>query len=291
MDQQYGLEHVLNFVIPKGKDGKDGAQGETGPTGPKGEQGEVGPAGSSVTIKGSYDTLEELLLKHPVGKESDAYLIGDNLYVWSVDGNSWKDVGVIRGPKGEKGEMGPQGIPGPTGLMGPTGPTGPAIKPEIGGGFFVALNSSLPSGGYQVASNMRLPITRKDTDNMGIYSLDSQNYTIQFNQQGSYKITFIVNAYIPSITTFNPEEDFIAIGLKKVNENIIYAGASNFVYDSNIIQLVGQGILIIGDIAEVVELVNMSKKTIYLDTPKIENTTASSYFINPIVSLVIEYLG
>ena len=61
-----------------------------------------GKDGTSVTILGSYNTAAELIAAHPTGKDGDAYIVGDDLYVWSA--TFWKNVGPIRGPKGDKGD-------------------------------------------------------------------------------------------------------------------------------------------------------------------------------------------
>lgn len=54
------------------------------------------------------------------GNLGDAYVIGLNLFVWSVE-NKWIDVGAFQGPKGDKGEVGEQGIQGPQGPQGEQG--------------------------------------------------------------------------------------------------------------------------------------------------------------------------
>lgn len=69
-----------------------------------GLNGTNGADGTSVTILGSYDTLEELQAVHPTGNEGDAYIIAGELYVWSADDSIWKNVGQIQGPQGEAGE-------------------------------------------------------------------------------------------------------------------------------------------------------------------------------------------
>ena len=79
--------HILDIIIPRGK------QGIIGPTGPK---------GSSVSIKGSYLNYEDLIKEHPKGNINDAYLVNGDLYVWSENNNNWENVGRIQGPKGEK---------------------------------------------------------------------------------------------------------------------------------------------------------------------------------------------
>lgn len=95
IDEKNGTTHTLNFMIPKGKDGS------MGPT---------GPAGWGTTILGSYDSLSELINEHPTGNIGDSYIVGDNLYVWSLDKHEWTDVGTIRGPQGPKGDNGKDGI-------------------------------------------------------------------------------------------------------------------------------------------------------------------------------------
>lgn len=56
-DTKNGLEHTLEFTIPKGDKGDIGPQGEVGPTGPKGDIGPTGPAGTFVTSPTSYDAV------------------------------------------------------------------------------------------------------------------------------------------------------------------------------------------------------------------------------------------
>ena len=98
---------------PKGDTGDTGATGDTGPTGPTGD---TGATGAGVTIKGSYNSYEELINEHPTGNEGDSYLVNGSLYVW--DGTTWENVGNI---KGEKGETGQQGVKGDTGDTGASG--------------------------------------------------------------------------------------------------------------------------------------------------------------------------
>ena len=98
---------------PKGDTGDTGATGDTGPTGPTGD---TGATGAGVTIKGSYNSYEELINEHPIGSEGDSYLVNGSLYVWN--GTAWENVGNI---KGEKGETGSQGVKGDTGDTGSSG--------------------------------------------------------------------------------------------------------------------------------------------------------------------------
>lgn len=122
-----------------------GSIGPTGPTGPTGPRGDSGPA---TLILGNFSSLQELEEQCPTGNPGDAYIVGEELYVWSPENNEWLDVGIICGPQGEvgpqgvegpQGEMGiqgPQGEPGeqgPRGEMGPMGPQGPKGDPGIEG--------------------------------------------------------------------------------------------------------------------------------------------------------------
>ena len=135
-----------------GNTGKTGATGQTGDTGPKGDTGDTGPAGDTgpigptgdtgatgtgITIKGSYNTYEELIHDHPTGDDGDSYLVNGSLYVWN--GTAWENVGNI---KGEKGDTGAKGDTGKAfeytdftpeqlaGLKGDTGDTG--VKGDTG---------------------------------------------------------------------------------------------------------------------------------------------------------------
>lgn len=76
------IEQVTFTQVTTGADGKDG---------------------SSVTILGSYDTLEELQSAHPTGNVGDSYIVNGNLYVWVTDNEQWEDVGNIQGPEGKSG--------------------------------------------------------------------------------------------------------------------------------------------------------------------------------------------
>jgi microcystin-dependent protein len=108
----------LDFVIPEGPAGVEGPGGPEGPVGPIGPEGPVGPqgpVGEGLLILGSVASEEDL---PESGNEiGDAYLIGEDLYIWN--GSAWENVGSITGPEGPEG---PQGPPGPAGADGsPTG--------------------------------------------------------------------------------------------------------------------------------------------------------------------------
>ena len=86
---------------PKGDTGDTGATGDTGPAGPTGA---TGASGTSVTIKGSYNTYQELITAHPTGNLGDSYIVNGSLYVWN--GNAWDNVGNIKGDTGATGATG-----------------------------------------------------------------------------------------------------------------------------------------------------------------------------------------
>ena len=86
---------------PKGDTGDTGATGDTGPAGPAGA---TGASGTSVTIKGSYNTYQELITAHPTGNPGDSYIVNGSLYVWN--GNVWNNVGNIKGDTGATGATG-----------------------------------------------------------------------------------------------------------------------------------------------------------------------------------------
>jgi len=111
-----------------------GPTGPLGPTGPEGPSGPTGPQGSSVTVLGTYATVELLEADTPVGNIGDSYFItGENaLYIWSDLNQEW----VLAGPLGITGPQGPTGAQGEPGIggadstvTGPTGPTGPSGGP------------------------------------------------------------------------------------------------------------------------------------------------------------------
>ena len=84
-----------------------------------GDTGEKGDTGVGTTIKGSYNSLEELIAAHPTGNVNDAYLVDGNFYFWN--GNQWENAGSL---KGETGATGPAGPKGDTGDKGDTGEKG-----------------------------------------------------------------------------------------------------------------------------------------------------------------------
>ena len=127
IESDYSIEQVISEA--KGETGAPGAPG-VGVRGPKGEPGPIGPAGPTgptgqgIAIKAKVSSYEEL--PYP-GDPCDAYLVGEDLYIWDSKKEEWVLVGKLNGPTGTTGDtgpQGPQGIQGPQGEQGPTGPTG-----------------------------------------------------------------------------------------------------------------------------------------------------------------------
>lgn len=90
-------------------------KGNEGPRGPEGPSGPPGKDGTGVNIIGELQSEEDL---PEVGAPGDAYMIHGDLYVWQANTNTWKNVGPIRGPQGDKGDPGEKGIQGEQGPPG-----------------------------------------------------------------------------------------------------------------------------------------------------------------------------
>lgn len=221
----------------------------------------------------------------------EAYIINRDLYVWSENESDWKNVGRIEDPTGATGPAGLDGIDGIDGATGPTGPTGPAGPEKISQAYLVSYNTNYPEGGLEVLENERLPIEREELDTGSLVELNGED-TLQFNKTGYYKITIVVSSYVPyNDTDFDPTTDFVSIGFRLVDTDNIYVGASSWIFDELSSQIIAQGIITVEDISNAYELVNLSKRSIYLETPDLENINSNSYFVNAPVNIIIEYLG
>ena len=87
--------------------------------------------------------------------------------------------------------------------------------------YFITFNENFPKGGQEIQTNQRLPIKRKEVDNAGIYVLDPNDNTIQFNKTGAFKVHFIVNSYVYVTYTneaFDSTPDFVSLGFRKVDD-------------------------------------------------------------------------
>lgn len=230
-------------------------QGTTGATGPKGEDGQ-----SDKIIIGKTITV-------PAGTNasvSDCKIGNQHILEFAI----------------------PRGFDG---AVGPTGATGPTV---INSAYLITFENGTSEQGVPIPSEERLPIDRVELDISKILKLDSTEETISFNKVGYYKIMFIISAYVLGTNgNFDKDKDFVTIGFRELNTDNIYIGASKWIYNEQVEQITGQGIIAVDDTSKIYELVNLSKETIHLSSPDIKNIKSKSYFTNLLVNIVIEYLG
>lgn len=249
-----GPNHILDFIIPRGYDGY------------------------GVKIMGSYNTYDELIKEHPNGNLGDSYLVDDDLYIWNPSKNTWENTGKIKGPKGDKGDK---------------GDTGPSGLQYIRSAYIVTFNNGSSSEkGIPIPSEERLPLDRSELDISNLVTLDSSEEIIKFNVIGYYKITITVSGYAYNeLDTFDPTKDFLAIGLKLNDTDNIYIGASEWTYNNKPTQITAQGIISVPNTNSMYSLVNLSPRTIYLETPELKYIKSDSYFTNSVITMTVEYLG
>lgn len=95
---------------------------------------------------------------------------------------------------------------------------------------------------------MRIPLTRKEIDTQNILELDTNNNLITFNKNGTYKVTTILYGYCKtSKDSFDENKDFISIGLRGINTDNIYVGASQWIKFEKTLPIFAQGIITIND--------------------------------------------
>ena len=111
----------LSGVAGTGGTGEDGASAyeialEHGFEGSEEEwlaslKGEDGADGNSFVISDVYATLSDLQAAFPVGNEYAYQVTGENneIFIWSENSSSWKSLGALQGPKGDKGASGDPG--------------------------------------------------------------------------------------------------------------------------------------------------------------------------------------
>lgn len=325
---EVGPQGEQGIIGPTGPQGVQGLQGEEGPQGPPGEKGEAGPQGptgadgTSVTILGSYNTFEELQQKHPNGSPGDSYLVDSNLYVWSNENGKWVDVGVIKGPQGErgpqgvrgpkgdvgpqgpqgdqglqgvagpqgakgsKGDTGPQGPQGPKGDPGPQGPTGPTGTNSIPTLFALTFNEDVPKEGIEVNPTDRIPLETEIYDDDKIFYVSNGNNTITIMKKGVYKVYFTVQAR--AFGDGQDDSSIISIGFRRLEDPTVYAGNSVWGSKTTPTTVVGQGIINLTYPNQLFELVNLGRHPIYLKSPDVDTLNTQSFFISPLVSIIIE---
>ncbi len=258
VDRKEGNTHILDFVLPKGE---------------KGDKGDKGEDGTSVTIMGSYNTLQELEQAHAVGKGGDAYLVDEDLYVWSTNENKWIDVGKIKGPKGDKGDRGERG------------PSGISTVPIS---FFMTTSKDLSDGDYLVEPSYNVPIAAKTTDTDDLFYVNSVNDTITFFKAGTYRVDFSVLAKIPAPVSPQTNSNIISIGFKKVGDPTVYAGSTIW-GDYNTPTLVtGTGIIELPYDKEWFELTNLGKNSFYVESPSLDQLNTEYALVSPAVTIVIQ---
>ena len=105
----------------QGVDGLQGPKGDAGPTGPTGPQGPKGDQGAGIKPLGTKASEADL---PATGTDGDGWIIGTDLWVWSVTDNDWINVGGFVGPTGPAGPTGPHGPQGTQGIQGVKGDQG-----------------------------------------------------------------------------------------------------------------------------------------------------------------------
>ncbi len=144
---------------PAGKDGApgtNGSNGTNGTNGTNGAQGAPGADGTSISILGTVancaalpttgNTTGDLYILDAAdgGCSYGAGVEGDG-YVWTA-GNTWLNIGPLRGPQGLQGVTGADGLPGVTGTPGTDGTPG-ATGPEGPRGLQGVKGDTGPAGG------------------------------------------------------------------------------------------------------------------------------------------------
>ena len=99
-----------------------------------------GKDGTSFAVLGRYDTLDALQAAHPAGSKGDAWAVGsaedNDVYLWDVDAQAWRNIGSLQGPPGPAGADGKDGQDGAQGPQGPAGGDGKsAYQYAVEGGY------------------------------------------------------------------------------------------------------------------------------------------------------------
>lgn len=168
----------------------------------------------------------------------------------------------------------------------PKGDDGPSL---INIAYLITFEERFTEEGLEIKELEKLPITRIELDTGNICTLE--NNLIKFNKDGFYKVTFIARSYVKNATPFDASKDFVSLGFREENTDNIYIGGSDFITDGASKPIYAQGLLSVADITKAYELVNLSKRSIYLKTPDLQNINSNSYFVNAPLSIIIEYLG
>ena len=89
----------------------------------------------------------------------------------------------------------------------------------------------------------------------------------------------------------DPTTDIVSVGVRQNNTDNIYVGVGEWFYNGEPVELHAHGIVAVTDTNTLYELANLGNSTIYLSTPDIRDLSTKSYFSNPLLTLVVTYLG
>ena len=296
--------HYLDFKIPKGDKGERGDKGDRGDKGERGEQGPQGEKGEQ-GLKGDTGEKGEKGDTGPQGERGPQGEQGERGEAGTQGERGFQGEKGEPGEKGEKGdkgergaqglqgEVGPQGVQGQQGERGPTGPTGPTGAVETLGAMIISYvdPTQIASEGEEIASGARLPLKRLELDFGSVVTLDEASNTFKFAKTGVYKVTFSINAYTKKTNAmFSHETDFVAVALRGVGTDDIYAAVNSWSYEDYAVNLFGQGMLTVADTEKEYELVNVQKKSVYINGANLTQTISNSYFAVPMVTIVITKL-
>ena len=203
-----------------------GIYSSIGPTGPR------GLPGTNINIRGSFNSIDELINAHPQGSMGDTYLINGDLYYWNDDSMSWENAGHIggptgpTGPRGEKGELGPKGdkgekgdsgskgdkgeqgeigptgprgLPGETGLTGEVGPTGPKGNPGGIEAYAERYSTDVQRFNITAGTDAIIPLDKTGPAFNANYN---SSYAIEIKKFGAYQINYFLNLLTSTDTDY-----------------------------------------------------------------------------------------
>ena len=203
-----------------------GIYSSIGPTGPR------GLPGTNINIRGSFNSIDELINAHPQGSMGDTYLINGDLYYWNDDSMSWENAGHIggptgpTGPRGEKGELGPKGdkgekgdsgskgdkgeqgeigptgprgLPGEIGLTGEVGPTGPKGNPGGIEAYAERYSTDVQRFNITAGTDAIIPLDKTGPAFNANYN---SSYAIEIKKFGAYQINYFLNLLTSTDTDY-----------------------------------------------------------------------------------------
>jgi len=286
--------HMISFDIPRGVTGVAGEKGEKGDKGDRGEKGDADTIEIGITTTVEPEFNASVM---DVGSQGH-HILNFNIPRGATGANGKADTvrisetitlepeleALVQDTGSEGQHILNFGIPrGVTGATGERGIPGPTFLPSA---YLVKFNLAEPTSGLEVASSARLPFTQKELDGSNLITLNA-DHTIQFNKTGIYKLDFNVNAFAKFTgQTFDENTDIIAVGFRKVDDPVVFVGESVFNYDNEKVRQ------IFGNSPDnKYELVNLGKQSMFLKSPAQPNTLSTSYFLMPLVTMTIVYLG